>query len=271
MGPDKSFSILCGKQRLNQQSLGDFLLVNQAWATEPLLPAKELGSKSGRLVFQTLQWETAMVAGVTDPQPLAWEEQWEMRGWARTVLLCSCWSCYEGKPVMVVTMTHRLAIQKLHVKRRPGTPTATALNDQLLWFIHSSLPRVSMYSEAGLRQFWHPSSLDPAFLLLYSVSSVLGSANKSNNSLPIRFILRTLPFLSFPAPELAQGHSGPLGRSLKVQGSLFKEVHLFLEFCIKRGVVSTGLFYRQRNLGLSCLTYKNDFNDYGKNKENHPR
>lgn len=32
------------------------------------------------LVFQPLKWEVAMGRGITDPQPLAQEGQWEM-GW----------------------------------------------------------------------------------------------------------------------------------------------------------------------------------------------
>lgn len=102
-----------------------------------------------------------MEISVTNPQSLAQEGKWEMRGWVMTILLCSsywCWS--EDTPQSKWRWPTSSSMRSSMPREGLGPPIVTSLSDQLPLFIHSFLPRAPMPPEAGLRQFWHLPSLE---------------------------------------------------------------------------------------------------------------
>lgn len=204
-----------------------------------------------------------MGRGITDPQPLAQEGQWEM-GWGGgvvTILLSfSCWCWYETlhAPVRAKRMTHKPAVEKLMPRDGLGS-SIIALNDQLLWFRHSYLPRVHMCPEAGLRQVWHMPSLDSGSLC----SSIIVSFYPKG-------LLWGPCFLPCPWAWFKDtlAHWEVL---LKSRDSMQTSL-LLLGILYTKGVWSPyGLFYRQWALANISVTYKSHSNDSLKNKENHPR
>ena len=160
--PDRSFSILYGKQRHNQKSWETSVCVaylDQSWTTQLLLPTKELESKSciwfPNLYIGKQQWK------MVQPMHSLWhkEGKWEMRGWIITGLLLFFFLLvlvWRHTPVWAVKMTHRLSNEKLHTKGEPGSP-------QLLYLLMTSSLGSYIVTCPGcqspLRQGWGRSDI----------------------------------------------------------------------------------------------------------------
>lgn len=114
-------------------------------------------------------------------------------------------------------------------------------------------------------KFWHLASVDPGSLLLFSVHSVLSSANNSVLFYPPGLFWGSFLFCPSLSLSIVQGHSGPLGRSFEGQDTYANKFTHSWNFAFQRGMVSIVLFYRQRNLAYVSFTYKNDSTDKTRN------
>lgn len=177
-----------------------------------------------------------MEISVTNPQSLAQEGKWEMRGWVMTILLCSsywCWS--EDTPQSKWRWPTSSSMRSSTPREGLGPPIVTSLNDQLPLFIHSFLPRAPMPPEAGLRLFWHLPSLETQDSCCSSLSAQPCQKLSELSTLKVYFGDTSL---FSPAPEHCSGTLWPTGKVSQSPGSLRQISSLLLEFCIPKG---TGL------------------------------